>query len=81
MQRIQATYSILAEDTYNFDEASFIMGKITAQLVVTSSERAARPKAIQPGNREWATVVQGINAAGWAIPPYIILAASNYTST
>ena len=57
------------------------MGKISAQLVVTSSERARRPKAIQPGSREWATVIQGINAAGWAIPPYIILAARNHVST
>jgi hypothetical protein len=29
----------------------------------------------QPGNREWATVIQGVNALGWAIPPFIILAA------
>jgi hypothetical protein len=29
----------------------------------------------QPGNREWATVIQGVNATGWALPPFIILAA------
>jgi hypothetical protein len=81
VQHTQATYGILEEDTYNFDEVGFMMGRISAQLVVISSERAARPKAIQPGSREWATVIQGINATGWAIPPYIILAARNHAST
>jgi hypothetical protein len=35
----------------------------------------AKAKLAQPGNREWATVIQGVNALGWAIPPFIILAA------
>jgi hypothetical protein len=72
--RTRATYGICDEDTYNFDETGFVMGKIMAQLVVTGSERRGQPKAIQPGNREWVTVIQGINAVGWAIPPFGILA-------
>jgi hypothetical protein len=51
-----------------------MMGKIITTLVVTGSERRGRPKTIQPGSREWTTVVQGINAAGWAIPPFLIFA-------
>jgi hypothetical protein len=27
----------------------------------------------QPGNRECATVIQGVNARGWTIPPFAIL--------
>ncbi|KAF1928545.1 DDE-domain-containing protein, partial [Didymella exigua CBS 183.55] len=42
--------------------------------------RRGRPKAIQPGNREWVTVIQGINAAGWAIPPFIIFAGQYHLS-
>lgn len=57
-----------------------MMGKITTQLVVTGSERRGRPKAIQPGNREWATLIQGINAAGWAIPPFPIFADQYHLS-
>jgi hypothetical protein len=57
VQRFKAAHGILDEDTYNFDEAGFIMGKISAQLVVTSSERSTRSKALQPGDREWATVI------------------------
>ena len=69
-----AKYSICNKDVYNFDEAGFMMGKIMNRLVVTGSQRRGRPKAVQPGNREWATVIQGISAAGWAIPPFIIFA-------
>jgi hypothetical protein len=47
---------------------------------VTGSERRGRPKAIQPGNREWVTLIQGINAAGWAIPPFIIFAGQHHLS-
>jgi hypothetical protein len=73
-------YGILPKDTYNFNEASFAIGQISPHLVVTSTERRGRRKALQLGNREWATVIQGINAARWAIPPFIILAATYHNS-
>ncbi|KAL2126146.1 hypothetical protein VTI74DRAFT_1606 [Chaetomium olivicolor] len=44
-------------------------------MVVTTSDGFGKVKLAQPGNREWATVIQGVNALGWAIPPFIILAA------
>ena len=69
-----AKYGILNEDVYNFDETGFQMGVITTSKVVTRADRRGRPKSIQPGNREWVSVVHGINAQGWAIPPLIILA-------
>ena len=50
------------------------MGVILTGVVVTGFERCNRPKAIQPGNCEWTTVIQGINAQGWVIPPFIIFA-------
>ncbi|KAF7565581.1 ZnF-C2HC domain containing protein [Pyrenophora tritici-repentis] len=39
------------------------MGKITTQLVITGAERKGRPKSIQPGNREWVTLIAAISAA------------------
>ena len=51
------------------------MGIIFASMVVTTSDGRTRAKLAQPGNREWATVIQAVNALGWAIPPFIILAA------
>jgi hypothetical protein len=49
---IKAKYSIQDNNTYNFDEASFIMGQISTGAVVTASKQQGRPKAVQPGNRE-----------------------------
>jgi hypothetical protein len=42
-------------------------------MVVTSSDRAGRAKAKQPGNREWVTVIQAVCADGWSIPPFTIV--------
>jgi DDE superfamily endonuclease/Psq-like protein len=70
-----AKYGIILDDTYNFDETGFMMGIIFAGMVVTTSDGRTRAKLAQPGNREWATVIQAVNALGWAIPPFIILAA------
>ena len=49
------------------------MGMIESGMVVTGSERRARPKLVQPETREWITVIQAINAEGWAIPPVIMI--------
>ena len=48
------------------------MGVIGSMKVVTGAERRGRPEIVQPGDREWVTVIQGICAAGYAIPPFII---------
>jgi hypothetical protein len=66
LEETKAKYGICNDDVYNFDEAGFMMGKITTQLVVTGSERRGRPKSIQPGDREWVTAIAAINAAGTA---------------
>jgi hypothetical protein len=75
-----AKYGISADDIYNFDETGFMMGVALTAKVVTASETRYRPKAVQPGNREWVTVIQGINAQGWAIPPYVIFSGQNHLS-
>ncbi|KAL2887374.1 hypothetical protein HOO65_050495 [Ceratocystis lukuohia] len=67
-----ARYSIRSDDIYNFDETSFLMGMIASGIVVTGSERRSKPKSVQPGNREWITVIQAIDAEDWSIPPFII---------
>jgi hypothetical protein len=76
----KAKYGITDDDFYNFDETGFQMGVISTGVVVTGSERRNRPNAIQPGNREWATVIKAINACGWAIPPFIIFAGKYHLS-
>ncbi|KAJ6436114.1 DDE superfamily endonuclease [Purpureocillium lavendulum] len=78
VRNIKAKYGILDDDTYNFDETGFMMGVIFAGMVVTTSDGRTRAKLAQPGNREWSTVIQAVSALGWAIPPFIILAAQHH---
>lgn len=80
VRNTRAKYGILDDDVYNFDETGFMMGVISTGMVITASERRHRPKALQPGNRKWVTEIQGINAQGWAIPPFIIFAGQFHLS-
>ncbi|KAF1930199.1 uncharacterized protein M421DRAFT_414302 [Didymella exigua CBS 183.55] len=52
IEEIKAKLGICNKDVYNFNKASFIIGKITTQLVITGAERRGRPKTLQLGNRE-----------------------------
>lgn len=82
--RVNATiqqFGIVAEDIYNFDETGFQIGVIAATKVVTQAKRKGRPKAIQPGNRNFVTVIEGINATGWALPATIIFEGKVHQST
>jgi DDE superfamily endonuclease/Tc5 transposase DNA-binding domain len=74
-------YGIQEEDIYNFDETGFVMGQISSEMVVTSSERQNRPRTTQQGNREWVTVIQGVSSYGYTLPPYIIVAGKNHLSS
>jgi hypothetical protein len=80
VEQTKAKYGICDDDVYKFDEAGFMMGKITTQLVVTGSERRGRPKTIQPGNRECVTLIAAINAAGWSIVLFFIFAGQYHLS-
>ncbi|KAF4417492.1 hypothetical protein FACUT_12155 [Fusarium acutatum] len=74
IQNTIAKYGIRSDDIWNFDETGFMMGVISSAMVITSSERRGRPKSVQPGNREWVTAIQAINAEGQAIDPFIVVA-------
>jgi hypothetical protein len=73
-----AKYQICNEDIYNFDETGFMIGVISTGIVVTSSDRQAKAKKIQPGNREWVTVVQAVNSVGYVVLLFIIIAGKNH---
>ena len=51
------------------------MGVIVTVRVITGTDRAGRPRTIQPGNREWVTIIECINALGGMIPPLVIFKA------
>jgi len=80
VSNVIAKYGIADDDIHNFDESGFLMGVIATAKVVTGVESRNRPKAAQPGNREWVTVIQGVNALGWAIPPFMILSGQYHLS-
>ncbi|KAG6989045.1 Tigger transposable element-derived protein 1 [Fusarium oxysporum f. sp. conglutinans] len=74
VQNTIAKYGIRSDDIYNFGETGFMMGMIGSGIVITGAERRGKPKSVQPGNREWVTVIQAINAEGRAIDPFIVVA-------
>ncbi|KAJ8132039.1 hypothetical protein O1611_g1588 [Lasiodiplodia mahajangana] len=77
--RVKAQYGSHDDDVWNFDETSFMIGIISSTTVVTRADRRGKRKAVQPGNREWATVICAINnTRGLYIPPYIILQGVNH---
>jgi hypothetical protein len=73
-----AKYGIQSDDIWNFDETGFMMGIISTGKVVTSAERRRKPKSVQPGSREWVTVIEAISAEGQLIPPFIIVTGKHH---
>jgi DDE superfamily endonuclease len=57
------------------------MGVISTGKVVTSSERVSSAKLVQPGNRQWVTVIQGVSSQGWCVPPFIVVAGKTHLSS
>jgi hypothetical protein len=70
----------LDEDIYNFDKTGFQMGVISTAKVITGAERS-KPVSVQPGNREWVTVIDCISSYGWSVPPVIIFEGKVHQST
>jgi hypothetical protein len=73
VEETRQAYGILDTDIYNFDETGFMMGVASTSRVVTSSDTVGRATMVQPGNRDWVTTIECINASGWSTPPFIIL--------
>ena len=74
-------YGISEQDIYNMDETGFQMGVAsTAKVICGSETRDSHAKSIQPGNREWITIIITINASGSILPPQIIFAGKKHQS-
>ncbi|EDO00461.1 hypothetical protein SS1G_14331 [Sclerotinia sclerotiorum 1980 UF-70] len=80
VSNMQAKYGIQDCDFYNFNETGFMMGIICPGMVVTSTERSGRSKAIQLGNREWATVIICGNREDETIPPFLVVQGQYHLS-
>ena len=77
---MRAKYGVLDCDFYNFDQTGFMMGIISPAMAVTRADRRGRGKAIQPGNREWATAISCIIGEGWSIPPFPVVQGTYHLS-
>ena len=63
------------------DETGFQMGVASTSKVICGSEtRDSHARSIQPGNREWITIIVAINATGSVLPPQIIFAGKKHQS-
>jgi hypothetical protein len=71
-----AEYGIHDDDIYNFDETGFAMGITSTSKVITGRDFHGKRKLLQPGNREWITVIECINR-NEVLPPTIIFKAKN----
>ena len=54
------------------------MGMVATAKVVTQADKRSRPNLVQPGNREWVTAIETINASGWVLPPIVIFAGKTH---
>ncbi len=62
---------------YNVDETGFAMGLIATAKVVTRAEYYGWRAVLQPGNREWVTIIESISADGHALPPTVVFKGKN----
>jgi hypothetical protein len=67
-----AKYGIQDSEIYNFDETGFRMSAFRSCHVITGSKKRYKPKTLEPGNTEWVTVICGVSANGYVLPPYLI---------
>ncbi|EDN92476.1 hypothetical protein SS1G_08339 [Sclerotinia sclerotiorum 1980 UF-70] len=80
VSNMRAKYGILDCDFYNFDETGFMMGQISLHIVVTKADRCGKSKAIQSGNREWATAIICVDREGHNISPFLIVKGEYHLS-
>jgi hypothetical protein len=65
-------YSIAVDDIYNMDEKGCMKGIGDSTVVIVPRRKLETPTAIQPGNRDWVSIVECISANGYLLPPFII---------
>ena len=70
-QRTYQQYRVVQEDVYNMDEKGLMKGIGDDTKVIVSKEEIAS-YSIQPGNREWVSIIECINARAYSLPLFII---------
>jgi len=66
-----AAFGISDEDQYNMDEKGFMKGiGDDAKVIIPVTEEEVF--SVQPGNREWVSVIECIGITGYALPAFVI---------
>ena len=73
VEETRQAYGIIDDDVYNFDKTGFMIEVAATSKVVTSSDTVGRATVVQPGNCDWVTVIECINASGWCLLLFVIL--------
>lgn len=66
-------YGIAMSDRWNMDEKGFALGVIDSKKIVVRANDYKRFR-IQPGNREWTSLIECVSVDGRKLPAYIIFA-------
>jgi hypothetical protein len=64
-------YGILPGDQYNMGEKGIAMGLIDSVKVIVSKHEMSR-YMVQPGHREWASLIECVSDDGFVVPTYMI---------
>ena len=67
---------VLLEDTYNVDEIGTMIGLRDNPLVIGPSS-VRKIYTMDPGNREWVTILECVSADGRVLPPLVIFKGVN----
>ena len=68
---VQSQYGIGYDDIYNMDEKGCMMGISGSQTVIVPKTKSAA-HIVQPGNRDWASIIECCNTTNFVLPPFFI---------
>ena len=63
---------ICGDDIFNMDEKGFMKGIGEDAKVIVPRAEVESAVSIQPGNKEWVSVIESIGANGYLVPPFVI---------
>jgi hypothetical protein len=74
-------YGISNEDIYNIDKKGFMKRIINNLIKVIILRHEAKSFSIQPGNRDWVSVIKCISINGYVLPPFVIFEGQRIQQT
>jgi DDE superfamily endonuclease len=73
-------YGIVWEDVYNMDEKGIALGLIDNAKIICH-RHDLKHYALQPGNRDWASLIECVGIGGFTLPAYVIFPGQRIQTT